>query len=255
MKTGIAKLDEILGEIRSGELVLVAGRIGMGKTTLFGQIIANNCMEKKCAYLSALEDNFEICAQVECALGNMTLAEYIKKEKTKEVEEVYKATQEIISKKLNEGLYFYFGKKRFLDVCIQLAKLKAEKGLDFVCLDNFELMEKNIPMPVLAQGLKLLAEELDIVIFAGCCPKRTGNIPNYYAISVNEHLKYYADKIIAVHRKEVFATIKDFEEKRFKKGESLLCVAKNNGGETGVATVYFNYQRCGFFDSPIQNDE
>ena len=38
--TGIKSFDEMIGEIKAGELIVIAGRPGMGKTTLALQILA-----------------------------------------------------------------------------------------------------------------------------------------------------------------------------------------------------------------------
>ena len=42
LNTGITAFDEMVGKIQAGELIVIAGRPGMGKTTLALQILAKN---------------------------------------------------------------------------------------------------------------------------------------------------------------------------------------------------------------------
>ena len=56
-----------------------------------------------------------------------------------------------------------------------------------------------------------------------------------------------ADKVLGVYRKDYFMTIADLE--KIKRGESFLCIMKNNTGEQGAITAYFNYERCAFLET------
>ena len=78
LNTGIKAFDEMVGEVRQGEVIVIAGRPGMGKTTLALQILAKNCLEKNCVYLSST-DNVTMCfTNITCILGNANRYEHEK---------------------------------------------------------------------------------------------------------------------------------------------------------------------------------
>jgi replicative DNA helicase len=61
MKTNLIDLDDDMGEMNPGEIVILGGRTGMGKTALALSLIKNEVVngDKKCLYIS-LEDRAEI---------------------------------------------------------------------------------------------------------------------------------------------------------------------------------------------------
>ena len=122
LNTGIKAFDEMVGEIQPGELIVIAGRPGMGKTTLALQILTKNCLDKKCLYLSST-DNITTCFNnIACVLGSLNRYEHEK--------EVWESVNEVIENKLNKTLHLWTFDYDFISLCIELVKLKTEKGLD-----------------------------------------------------------------------------------------------------------------------------
>ena len=244
LKTGIHAFDEMIGEIQPGDVIVIAGRPGMGKTTLALQILAKNCLQKKCLYLSLLDDVAMSMENICCILGNVNRYEH-----EKEVEE---SVDEVIKDRLNKTLHLWMVDYDFISLSIELTKLKIEKGLDYVFIDYFQLLSPDISAKLRAKWLKDLAQSLKITIFVTTQMNRSRDYDRIDCTTINYDLYYLADKVLGVYRKDYFMTINDME--RINKGESFLCAVKNNAGKQGAITAYFNYARCAFSENFIDED-
>ena len=205
LKTGIRAFDEMVGEVQPGELIVIAGRPGMGKTTLMLQILAKNCIDKKCAFISSESDIFmsmedRIC----CILGNLNRYENEK--------EVWESVNEVIENKLDETLHLLTSD--FISLCIELTKIKQEKGLDYVFIDYFQVFAPDVSANLRAKWLKDLAVSLGITIFVTTQIHRGRDYDRIDCTTVNYHLYYLADKVFGVYRKDCFMRIKDMEQIR-----------------------------------------
>jgi hypothetical protein len=159
---------------------------------------------------------------------------------------------EVIKLKLNKTLHLWTFDYNFILFAIELTKIKMEKGLDYVFVDEFQLLSPDISANLRAKWLKDLAVSLGITIFVTSQMKRSRDCDRIDCTTVNYHLYYMADKVLGVYRKDYFMMISDME--RIKKGESFLCAVKNNAGKQGALTAYFNYARCRFSENFIDED-
>jgi replicative DNA helicase len=244
LNTGIKAFDEMVGEIQPGELIVIAGRPGMGKTTLALQILAKNCIDKKCLYLSTIDNTTMGFNNIACILGNLNRYENEK--------EVWESVNEVIDIKLNKTLHLWTFDYDFISLSIELTKLKTEKGLDYVFIDGFQLLSPDISVELRAKWLKEVAKALDITIFVTTQMKHSRDCDRIDCTTVNYHLYYTADKVLGVYRKDYFMTIADIG--KIEHGESFLCAVKNNTGKQGAITAYFNYARCAFSENFIDED-
>lgn len=244
LNTGIKAFDEMVGEVRQGEVIVIAGRPGMGKTTLALQILAKNCLQKKCLYLALLDDVAMAMENICCILGSVNRYENEK--------EVLESVDEVIKDRLHKTLHLWTVDYNFISLSVELTKLKIEKGLDYVFIDYFQLLSTNISANLRAKWLKDLAQSLKITIFVTTQMNRSRDYDRIDCTTINHDLYYLADKVLGVYRKDCFMTINDIG--RIKKGESFLCAVKNNAGKQGAITAYFNYARCAFSENFIDED-
>ena len=207
LNTGIKAFDEMVGEIQQGEVIVIAGRPAMGKTTLVLQILAKNCLDKKCLYLSSMDNVTMSFNNIACILGNLHRYEHEKK--------VLESVNEVIESIQNKTLHLWTFDVDFISLCIELTKLKTEKGLDYVFIDYFQLLSTNISANLRAKWLKDLAQSLKITIFVTTQIKRSRDCDRIDCTTINYHLYNHADKVLGVYRKDYFMTIKDI--KRIKK--------------------------------------
>ena len=208
------------------------------------QILAKNCIDKKCVYISSIDDLTTAPNNVCCILGNLNRYE--------NEQEVFKSVNEVIDGKLNKTLHLWAFDFDFISLCLELTKLKTEKGLDYVFIDGFQLLSPDISVELRAKWLKEVAKALDITIFVTTQMKHSRDCDRIDCTTVNYHLYYTADKVLGVYRKDYFMTIADIG--KIEHGESFLCAVKNNTGKQGAVTAYFNYARCAFSENFIDED-
>ena len=113
LNTGIKAFDEMVGEVRQGEVIVIAGRPGMGKTTLALQILAKNCLDKKCLYLSSTDNITMYFNNIACILGNLNRYE--------NEQEIFASVDEVIDSKLNKTLHLWTFDYNFISLSIELA--------------------------------------------------------------------------------------------------------------------------------------
>ena len=239
LNTGIPAFDEMVGEVQPGELIVIAGRPGMGKTTLALQILAKNCLDKKCAYLSLMDDITNSPTHIACILGNLKREENEK--------EIWESVNEVIDSKLNNTLHLLTFDLDFLSLCVELTKIKIEKGLDYLFIDGFQQFMPDFTAKVRAIWLKELAKALDITIFITTQMKNSRDCDRIDCTTLPYPLYEKADKVLGVYRKDYFMTIADLG--KIQRGESFLCAMKNNAGKQGAITAYFSYDHCAFLEN------
>lgn len=244
LNTGIKAFDEMVGEVQIGDLIVIASKPGMGKTTLALQILTKNCLHKKCLYLSSMDNTTMSLNSIACVLGNLNRYENEK--------EVFESADEVIKDRLNKTLHLWSFEFDFISLSVELTKLKTKKGLDYVFIDGFQLLSPDISAKLRAKWLKNLAQSLGITIFVTTQMKLCRDCDRIDCTTVDFYLYNHADKVLGVYRKDYFMTIKDIG--RINKGESFLCAVKNNAGKQGAITAYFNYARCAFSENFIDED-
>jgi hypothetical protein len=181
---------------------------------------------------------------IACVLGNLNRYE--------NEQEIFASVDEVIDSKLNKTLHLWTFDYDFISLNIELTKLKMEKGLDYVFIDEFQLLSPDISARLRAKWLKDLAQSLGITIFVTTQMNRSRDCDRMDCTTINYDLYNLADKVLGVYRKDYFMTINDME--RIKKGESFLCSVKNDKGKQGAITAYFNYARCAFGERFIDED-
>lgn len=262
ISTGFTELDRTFGGIKTGELVVIASRPAMGKTTLLSNIFANNVIEAKfknfpirCAYFS-FEHNvgmvWENTASRICKFnfGNGTLNK----------DELYSAEKmdkvfDLLNKMQNEGkigLYENDGPDATLFyIALNAAEQKYKSGLDVVFIDSFDMLSlyDGSGKTIIANRLKELAEKLNIAIIVTTQFTRRQRY-GYSLEDINLQLVRMADKIIFLRRLDVTATEEEIISGHIKRGESAITVMKNIGGQYGYEKVCFDYGNGGFFNYP-----
>ena len=236
LNTGITIFDKMVGEIYPGQLIVIAGRPCMGKTTLLLQILAKNCLNKKCAYLSSIDNAADCMNNCTYILGDLNRNEH--------ETEVWDSVSEAIGGKLNKTLHLLTLDADFVFLCIELTKIKENKGLDYIFIDGFQEFATDISAELRVRWLKDLAQFLGVTIFITAKTKLSRDYDRIDCTTINYDLYTTADKVLGLYRKDFFMTISDIG--RIKKGESFLSVMKNTLGEQGAVTAYFNYARCSF---------
>lgn len=243
--TGLTDLDKCLGGLQPSDMVVIAGRPGMGKTSLALSIAghAAKSWQKRVAVFSLEMSSQQL------------------------IDRLISAETGIDSQRLRSGairepewpLYIEASSRMaelpiFIDDTPALSpfelrtrarRLHAEHGLDLLILDYLQLMngdkrsENRVQeITFISRQVKALARELNIPILALSqlsrdCEKRNDKRPILSDLRESGAIEQDADVVVFVYRDDVYNP-----ETQFPNVAELI-VAKHRSGPTGVFSVYF----------------
>jgi replicative DNA helicase len=263
--SGFIDLDRKTHGLNRGNLIIIAGRPGMGKTSLALNIAQHVAIrEKRAVGIFSLEMSQQelalriLCSEADVPFGQLRSGHLSSKQWTK-VHQVVRGTTDaplFIDDSPNPTL---------LEVASKSRRLKAEKGLALLVLDYLQLMQaggkyenRNLEIAAISRGLKQLAKELDIPVVAlsqlSRQPERRGSDhrPQLADLRESGSIEQDADLVAFVYRDEVYNP-----DDPDKKGLAELIIAKHRNGETGIVELVFlgettsfrNLDRHGFESS------
>lgn len=170
--TGFKELDRITNGLQKSDLILLAARPGVGKTSFAMNIVTNVAVnqKKRCAIFSLEMPKSQIAQRALCSVATVSMSKALKGDLT--VEE-WKAIW-AANKKLNEsGLYIDDSSMNTpMDILSKCRRLQREGGLDLIMIDYLQLMNsggkekdnRQQEISEITRNLKIAARELDVPI-------------------------------------------------------------------------------------------
>ena len=284
--TGINALDSRMGGLQSSDLIVLAGRPGMGKTSLATNIAFNVAH----AYRGDVAADGTPKAIDGGIVGFFSLEMSADQLATRIISEQAEVSSSKIRRgEINESefekLSFCAQEMQKVPLFIdetggisiaQLAararRLKRQRGLDLLIIDYIQLMQgsgKNAGNRVqevteITTGLKALAKELAVPIIALSqlsrqVENRDDKHPQLSDLRESGSIEQDADVVLFVYREEYYIQNKEPKEGteewfkwemelREAKGKAEIVVAKQRHGPTGIAKVGFQAQFTRFTD-------
>ena len=140
IKTGFAELDKQLkGGFKKGELVILASRPAVGKTSFAMNLVSNIAIdsEKKCAIYSIDTPKEELAQKILCSISGVCLYKALNGELLdddwKKLEE---ARNKVEKSKISISFTETLSDDEVIDEC---RKVKREEGLDLVVIDYVQI--------------------------------------------------------------------------------------------------------------------
>jgi replicative DNA helicase len=246
LPTGYIDLDEKTRGLNPGNLIIIAGRPGMGKTSLALNISQHVAIRENAAVgIFSLEMSQQelalriLSAEADIPFGPMRSGHLSQKQWNKMVQVVrgISGARIFIDDSANPSL---------LEVASKARRLRAEKALDLLVLDYLQLMQaggryenRNLEIAAITRGLKQLAKELDIPVIAlsqlSRQPERRGkdHRPQLADLRESGSIEQDADLVAFVYRDEVY------NEDTAEPGVAELIISKHRNGETGTIKMVF----------------
>ncbi len=261
LSTGYPKLDEKLLGMQPGQLIVLAARPAMGKTSLALNIAVSTCLQSS---LPVAIFSLEMLA-AELSMRVLTGRARVdsKRVRTKnfldtDLRSLAKATQEL------SNLPIYIndsGNTTILDIQSQCRKIKADQGLGLIVIDYLQLMgstSKNIQreqqIAEISRGLKTMAKELECPVIALSqlnrgVESRPDKRPTTADLRESGAIEQDADIVMFVYRDEVYH--KDSKEP----GVAEIIIGKNRAGEIGTAKLswvgaYTSFENLTYREGP-----
>jgi len=250
--TGFTDLDQLLGGLQKSDLIIVAGRPGMGKTSWLLSAALNAARTGSRVAIFSMEMSTEQIVQrlvaSETGIGthNLRLGKLDDREWALFVE----ATSNL------GKLRIYLDDTPALSPLQLRAKCRrlfSEHGLDLIIVDYLQLMiagggrnENRVQeISFITRNLKQVAREMNIPVLAAAqlsraVEQRQDKRPQLSDLRESGSIEQDADVVMFIYRDEVY------NENTERPNQADVIVAKHRNGPTGTVTLYFRKELTQF---------
>lgn len=260
---GYPVLDEMANGLKPGEMMIIAARPSMGKTSFMMNIVEHIAIDQKkpslvfsCEMSSQQIVQRLLFSRARFALSQMKPGFKLTKEELKRIQA---ASQDLMEAPLfiDDTPSLPIG-----DLRAKARRLKRESDIQLIAVDYLQLMRSNSKqagdsrereIAEISSGLKALAKELGIPIIVlaqlNRGPEQRGGTPRMSDLRESGSIEQDADMIGLLFRKEYYndPTKEDAEEEReANAGHAQLILAKNRNGPTGDIPLHFEKQLMRF---------
>lgn len=247
LPTGFTDLDRMTHGLQPGNLVIVAGRPGMGKTSLALNMATHVAQqERKAAGFFSLEmSEREIAMRVLCSTTDVA---FHRLRGGRLSPRDWSRLHQAVENSRDSTLFIDDSSNpSLLEVASKARRLKAQHGLALLVVDYLQLMNaggryenRNLEIGAITRGLKQLAKELKVPVVAlsqlSRLPERRGkdHRPQLADLRESGNIEQDADIVMFVYREEVYEPDDPEVE-----GLAQLIIAKHRNGETGQVDLVF----------------
>jgi replicative DNA helicase len=259
--TGFVDLDKLLGGLQRSDMVILAARPSVGKSSL-ALSIAHNAAKKhnqRVAFFTLEMSNEQIVQRLisaETGINSQSL-------RRGEIEDhqwgrFVKATNDLAE------THFYVDDTpgvSALELRTKARRLHSEVGVDLVVVDYLQLMRGDVrsenrvqEISAISRGLKALARELDVPVLAlsqlsRSVESRTDKRPMLSDLRESGALEQDADVVIFIYRDEMY------NENTERPNIADIIVAKHRNGPTGTISLYFKRELAQFREAELRRTE
>lgn len=248
--TGFIKLDNKLAGLQKANLIILAARPSIGKTTLALDIARHIAVEEKTPIgIFSLEmSKEEIIDKLMCAQGQVDLWKLRTGKLSSDGDDNDFVRISHAMADLSEAPIFIddAATSNVMQMRTMARRLQSEHGLGLIVVDYLQLMQgtgrpesRVQEVSEISRSLKGLARELNIPILAlsqlsRAVEARTDQIPKLSDLRESGSIEQDADVVLFIHREDKVK--KDSDKKNIAK----VIIAKHRNGPTGEADLYFN---------------
>ena len=266
--TGFKQLDRITNGLQRSDLIVIAARPGMGKTSLAMNIVENVCLNKgKTAAVFSLEmPRSQLVQRLLCAHAEVSMEKALSgKLAQKEWRNLM-----VASDKLQRCNLFIDDSSRVTpaEILSKCRRLSAAVGsLDLVMIDYIQLMggaggngkggsfeNRQQEIASITRDLKIMAKELNVPVIALSQLRRIQTKePQLSDLRESGAIEQDADIVMFINRPDVTATAEELAKKTVVKGAAELILAKHRNGSLGRIQLRFIGESTKFVDVEDQN--
>ncbi|HEV7653301.1 MAG TPA: replicative DNA helicase [Mycobacteriales bacterium] len=252
--TGFSELDQITNGLHPGQMIIIAARPAIGKSTL-ALDFARSCSIKNgltSAIFSLEMSKSEITmrllsAEAKVALGHMRSGNMS--------DDDWARLARRMGEVADAPLYIDDSPNlTMMEIRAKARRLKQRHGLRLIIIDYLQLMtsgkrveSRQVEVSEFSRSLKLLAKELDVPVVALSQlnrgpEQRTDKKPMLSDLRESGSLEQDADMVVLLHREDAY------ERESPRAGEADLILAKHRNGPTSTVTVAFQGHYSRFVD-------
>jgi len=243
VSTGYYDLDDITSGLQNSELIIIAARPSMGKSSLVLNIAEHaGTKEKKPTLIFSMEMSAQQVAQnILCSTAKID-AHLLR---TGKLDDNQFSNLSLAMGDLSESEIFIDDTPGLglLELRAKARRLKLQHNIQMIIVDYLQLMEgrkaenRQQEISGISRGLKALARELEVPVIAvsqlnRSVETREGHTPRMSDLRESGSIEQDADVIILLHREDYYDPTK-------RPGEVDLNIAKQRNGPTGKVKLTF----------------
>ena len=256
ISSGYFELDYCLQGFRGAQLVIIAARPSVGKTTFALNLVKNMCVfNGKGGRLFSLEMRaIDITMNLLCSMAKVDSHSLRSGVLSADEESALYDAGEVLSNAplvIDDSAYL-----TSMSVRSRSRRQKQSKGLDFIVVDYLQLLtdgggghqeSRQQEVASISRRLKSLSNELDVPVIALSqlsrkVEDRTDQRPRLADLRESGAIEQDADVVLLIHREDYLKRQqgkKDEEIAPEIRNKAEIIVAKNRNGPTGVAELSF----------------
>lgn len=267
--TGYTGFDELLGGLGRSDLLIIAGRPSMGKTS-FALSIATNAAVKQgaCAAIFSLEMAREpivlrmLASEADVDSRLIKLGTHIGDEEERRVMHAIGVLSEA-------PIYIDDSPMtRVVEMRSKARRLHFEKGIDLIIIDYLQLIQGDTrtenrvqEIGYISRSLKALARELNVPVIcvsqlSRAVEWRSSHRPQLSDLRESGSIEQDADVVAFIYRDEYYFTREEWQvehpEEEYPMGIADIIIAKQRNGPTGDVKLHFIPKSSRFSDISYQ---
>jgi len=255
--TGFAALDDFLGGLERADLIVLAARPSLGKTSLALNIARSAALDQKaCVAIFSLEMSREGVAQRLLASESGVSSRIVRLGRFNERDEV--RIMEASGVLSEAPIYVDDSPQlRIMDIRSKARRLYFERGLDLIIIDYLQLVQGDgrnetrvQEMSNITRSLKMLARELDVPMLAVSqlsrgVEWRASHVPQLADLRESGSIEQDADVVLFIYRDDVYYTpeewsrLHDVEKEPYPRLIADIVIAKHRNGPLGQVKLRF----------------
>ena len=247
--TGYKDFDAITNGLHNSDLILLAARPGVGKTSFSMNILVNAAVEegKTCAVFSLEMSKEQLMQRAVCSLAKVSMGKALNGTMTEEEwKRIWTAT-----KKLEQSNLYIDDSSLTTpaDVLTKCRRLKAKQNVDLIMIDYIQLMSSSgarknenrvNEVSDISRNLKIAAKELNVPIIVLSQLSRSvegrtenGHRPMLSDLRDSGAIEQDADIVLFLYNPEKYNDVPQEDEP----GTVELIIAKHRNGRTGTVKL------------------
>ena len=244
--TDFIELDELTGGLHGGQMIVIAARPGVGKSTLALDIARSAAIHHHMAtvFFSLEMSRTELAMRVLSAEGKISMGRL----KKGDLDTEGWTNLATLQGRIDSAPLFIDDSPNMtlMEIRAKCRRLKQRNDLKLVVLDYLQLMSsgkkvesRQQEVSEFSRSLKLLAKELDVPVIALSqlnrgSEQRTDKRPMVSDLRESGSIEQDADMVILLHREDMYNPDSD------RVGEADMIIAKHRGGPTRTIPLAFS---------------
>jgi len=264
--TGFTAVDDFLGGLQRSDLIIVAARPSLGKTSLALGVARNAAVKQRaCVAFFSLEMAREAVVQRLLAAESGVNSRRVRLGLCTEEEERHIIDASGI---LSEAPIYVDDSPqlRLVEMRSKARRLHFERGVDLIVLDYLQLMQADRKtesrvqeISEITRALKALSRDLDVPVLAvsqlsRAVEWRASHQPQLSDLRESGSIEQDADVVLFIYRDDFYYKEEewykqhDMEREPYPKGIADIIIAKHRNGPTGTVKLRFKERTAKFED-------